>query len=598
MFKKENNINIVKCIFKNKSKYYKYNDYLLSETFLYLVSMQNEKRVVEEQNIFESNKKEYFNRKHEYDVMRSYNQNIVNLYYNGQIMLNNKLYRLSNFYIKYNSKKDDYDLHLMCVDSNYTDILTKSLDNYEYDGVIKFIDSKVFIDLIKNKNVQVDYEKNIVYVNDERIISHLLDNWDGTLHELTSTTDAIKNRPILKRYIKDEYAKGEKKMKTIRDFDLKNKKVLIRVDFNVPIKNGIIQDDNRIKESLETINYAINKNAKVILLSHLGRIKSEEDKINNTLLPVSERLSELLQKKVIFIDETHGNKLEDAINNMQIGDVLLMENTRFEDLEGKKESGNDVELGKYWASLGDIFINDAFGTCHRAHASNVGIAGNLPSGIGFLVEKELNNMLPVIKNPIHPFTVILGGSKVSDKIGVIENLINQCDYLLIGGGMAYTFLKAKGDEIGKSLFDEESLDYCKNLLQKTNKIILPVDHVVSKSIDSSECFVTSQIKDDEIGLDIGPKTIELFTKYIALSKTIVWNGPMGMFENPLYQNGTIGICKAFNKEQNVIVGGGDSASAVINLGYKDRVSHISTGGGASLELLEGKKLPGISIIGE
>lgn len=387
-------------------------------------------------------------------------------------------------------------------------------------------------------------------------------------------------------------------MKTIKDFDLKNKKVIIRVDFNVPMKDSVITDDNRIRESLKTINYAIDNDAKVILLSHLGRIKEESDLEKNSLLPVSNRLSELLGKKVIFINKTRGTILENAINNMQNGDVLLMENTRFEDLDGKKESSNDAELGKYWASLGDIFINDAFGTSHRAHASNVGIASHLPSGIGFLVEKELNNMLPVIDNPNRPFTIIMGGSKVSDKIGVIDNLIDKCDYLLIGGGMAYTFLKAKGIEIGKSLFEEDYLDYCSNLINKTNKIILPIDHVVSIDIESPNCTVKDNIEKNDIALDIGPKTIELFRSYITKSKTIIWNGPVGMFENKLYQNGTESICKMFNKNQTVIIGGGDSASAVINLGYKDNVTHISTGGGASLELLEGKSLPGISIIGE
>ena len=385
-------------------------------------------------------------------------------------------------------------------------------------------------------------------------------------------------------------------MKTIRDFDLKGKRVLIRVDFNVPIKNGVITDDNRIRESLKTIEYAINNNAKVILFSHLGRVKEEADLEKNNLLPVSVRLSELLNKEVKFIPVTRGNLLEDAVSNMNNGDVLLVQNTRYEDLDGKKESSNDSELGKYWASLGDIFINDAFGTSHRSHASNVGIASHLPSGIGFLVEKELNNMLPVINNPHHPFTVILGGSKVSDKIGVIKNLIDKCDYLLIGGGMAFTFLKAKGKEIGKSLVEDDYLDYCREILAKTNKIILPVDYVASTSLESSECFIKDNLDINDMGLDIGPKTIELFRKYIVESKTIIWNGPMGVFENPLYQNGTKSICEMFNDTQTVIIGGGDSASAVINFGYKDRVSHISTGGGASLELLEGKVLPGIEVI--
>lgn len=385
-------------------------------------------------------------------------------------------------------------------------------------------------------------------------------------------------------------------IKTINDFKLKGKKVIIRVDFNVPIKNGIITDDNRIKESLNTINYAINKGARVILLSHLGRIKEEADKEKNTLLPVSIRLSELLGKEVTFINETRGTKVEDAINKMHDGDIVLLENTRFEDLIGKKESSNDTELGKYWASLGEIFINDAFGTCHRAHASNVGISTYLPSGIGFLVKKELDNMLPVISNPQKPFTVILGGAKVSDKIGVIENLIDKCDYLLIGGGMAFTFLKAKGMEIGKSLFDSEMIDYCKNLLAKTDKIILPIDFITSQSLESNECEAKEELSNDDMGLDIGKESIKLFSEYIKKSKTIIWNGPMGVFENSLYQKGTIGICEAFNSNQTIIVGGGDSASAIINLGYKDKVSHISTGGGASLELLEGKILPGVKAV--
>ncbi len=387
-------------------------------------------------------------------------------------------------------------------------------------------------------------------------------------------------------------------MKTIKDFDLNGKKVLIRVDFNVPIKDGVITSDNRIVESLETINYAINHKAKVILLSHLGRIKEESDLKNNTLLPVCQRLSDLLGKKVLFVPCTRGQELENAINEMQNGDVLLMENTRYEDLDGKKESSNDEELGKYWASLGDLFINDAFATMHRAHASNVGIASYLPSGVGFLVMKELENFLPILEHPEHPFTVIMGGSKVSDKIGVINNLIDKCDYLLVGGGMAYTFLKAKGQEIGKSLLEEDYLDYCHELLEKTDKIILPVDHVVSDSLESDKCEEKEMIDANDIALDIGPKTIELFKKYLALSKTIVWNGPVGMFEKEQYAVGTKEICKAFNKNQMIVIGGGDTASAIINLGYADKVTHISTGGGASLELLEGKELPGLKVIGE
>ena len=385
-------------------------------------------------------------------------------------------------------------------------------------------------------------------------------------------------------------------MKTIRDFDLTNKKVIIRVDFNVPIKAGKITDDNRIVSSLETINYAIKNNAKVILMSHLGRVKEEADKEKNTLLPVAKRLCELIGKNVIFCHYTRGEKLENAINNLKPGDVLLMENTRYEDLDGKKESGNDPELGKYWASLGDIYINDAFGTCHRAHASNVGIASILPSGIGFLVEKELNNMMPVIENPEHPVVVILGGSKVSDKIGLIENFVDKVDRILIGGGMAYTFLKAKKQNIGKSLLEEDKIDYCKDLLKKTDKIVLPVDNICSKEIDG-EVYTKDTLESDDIGLDIGPETIKLFKKYLSDAKTVIWNGPVGMFENPKYANGTKEIASFLNKNKaTIIVGGGDTAAAVINLGYRDHMTHISTGGGASLELLEGKDLPGISVI--
>lgn len=382
-------------------------------------------------------------------------------------------------------------------------------------------------------------------------------------------------------------------MKTIRDFDLNNKKVIIRVDFNVPIKDGVITDDTRIKESLKTINYAISNNAKVILMSHLGRIKEEDDKVKNTLKPVSVRLSELLNKEVKFIPATRGNELEDAINNLNNGDVLLMENTRFEDLPDKKESKNDPELGKYWASLGDIYINDAFGTAHRAHASNVGIASNLESGIGFLIEKELENLLPAINDPKRPFTVILGGAKVSDKIGVIENLVIKADYILIGGGMAFTFLKASGVEIGNSLLDEENVEFCKKILKEhKDKIILPIDVVT----DLKECFITDITKEEK-GLDIGPKTVELFKQYLDNSKTIIWNGPVGMFEEEKYSNGTKGICEILKNIDAVkIAGGGDTASAVKNFGYEQAFTHISTGGGASLELLEGKVLPGIDII--
>ena len=391
--------------------------------------------------------------------------------------------------------------------------------------------------------------------------------------------------------------------KSIKDFDLDNKKVIIRVDFNVPIKDGNITDDNRIKESLKTIQYAIDNNAKVILMSHLGRVKEEQDLEKNTLEPVALRLSELLDKDIVFVDMTRGKELEDAINEMKPKDVLLIQNTRYEDLDGKKESKNDPELGAYWASLGDIYINDAFGTAHRAHASNVGIASHLPNGVGFLIEKELENLLPAINDPERPLTVILGGSKVSDKIGVIENLVKIADHILIGGGMAFTFLKASGLPIGKSLLDEENIEFCKKILKEhEDKIVLPIDVVCSKSIekptDVRECFI-SDIKDDEIGLDIGNQSVKLFKQHINDSKTIIWNGPVGMFEEKAYEKGTKEICKALTESgAKTIVGGGDSASAAINFGYKDKFSHISTGGGASLELLEGKVLPGIDIINE
>ncbi|MEI3499794.1 MAG: phosphoglycerate kinase [Bacilli bacterium] len=389
--------------------------------------------------------------------------------------------------------------------------------------------------------------------------------------------------------------------KTIKDYDLSGKKVIIRVDFNVPIKDGEITDDNRIKASLETINYAINNNAKVILMSHLGRIKTEEDKIKNTLEPVALRLSELLDKEIIFVDETRGKILEDAISELKPGEILLMENTRFEDLNNKAESSNSEELGKYWASLGDIYINDAFGTSHRSHASNVGIASNLPNGIGFLIEKEIKEIEQTIKNPQRPFTVILGGSKVKDKIGVIENLVNIADYILIGGAMAYTFLKASGIEIGSSLLDEESIDFCKNILKKySDKIILPIDSVnaleISDEVSPRECFI-NEIKENEIGLDIGYNTVKLFKQYLQKSKTIIWNGPLGYFEIEAFSNGTKKICEVLKDiDAKKIVGGGDTGAAIIEFGYKDSVSFISTGGGASLEMLEGKKLPGIEII--
>ena len=389
--------------------------------------------------------------------------------------------------------------------------------------------------------------------------------------------------------------------KTIRDLDLSDKRVIIRCDFNVPIHDGKITDDNRIVSSLETIRYAMDHGAKVILMSHLGRIKSEEDKAKNSLKVVANRLSELLGVSVKFVPVTRGELLESAIKDMVSGDVLLMENTRYEDLDGKKESGNDSELGAYWASLADLYVNDAFGTAHRAHASNVGIASHLDSAIGFLIEKELNVLGKAIDSPVRPMSVILGGSKVSDKIGVIENLVNKADYILIGGGMAYTFLKAKGLEIGKSLLDSDNLDFCRDMLSKYgDKIILPVDSVVTDDLESHNTILeVSDIPSDMMGVDIGSKTVSLFKEYLDKSKTIIWNGPVGVFEVPEFSHGTKALLEVITSgSATTIIGGGDTGSAVTNLGYKDKVSHISTGGGASLELMEGKVLPGIDVIKE
>ena len=386
----------------------------------------------------------------------------------------------------------------------------------------------------------------------------------------------------------------------LENIDLKNKKVIIRCDFNVPIKEGIIKDDNRIKESIPTINIVKEKGAKIILMSHLGRVETIEDKKGKSLEPIAKRLSELLKQEVIFINETRGKKLEQAISNLKPGEILLMENTRFEDIEGKKESKNDPELGKYWSSLADFYINDAFGTAHRSHASNVGIASHLPSCFGLLIKKELDNLYPAINNPKRPLTVIIGGAKVSDKITVLENLVNKADHILIGGGMAYTFLKAKGYNIGKSLLDEEKIDFCINLLNKTNKIVLPVDSLVAKEINEDAKVVVkdnNNFDENDIGLDIGPKTVEIFKKYLQESKTIIWNGPVGYFEIPAFASGTKAIAQIISKlDVTSIVGGGDTASALINMGYKNKFTHISTGGGASLELLEGKELPGIKVI--
>lgn len=391
--------------------------------------------------------------------------------------------------------------------------------------------------------------------------------------------------------------------KTIKDLELNNKTVLIRVDFNVPMKDGVITDDNRIVQALPTIKYALEHNAKVVLFSHLGRIKEEKDKETNSLLPVAKRLSELLKKEVQFIPETRGEKLESAIKALKPEEVLMFENTRFEDLDGKKESKNDPELGKYWASLGDLFINDAFGTAHRAHASNVGIASNIKeSAVGFLMEKEIKFLSEAVDNPVRPFIAILGGAKVSDKISVIENLLPKADKILICGAMAYTFYKALGYNVGTSKCEDDFVEFAKGLLEKgKDKIILPVDNVVSQEFKEdakSKTVDCDKIPEGYMGLDIGKKTLKLFEDVLKGAKTVVWNGPAGVFEFKEFAKGTNGICKilASLKGATTIIGGGDSASAAINLGFEKKFTHISTGGGASLEYLEGKDLPGISAI--
>ena len=394
---------------------------------------------------------------------------------------------------------------------------------------------------------------------------------------------------------------------TVKDVDLKGKKVLVRVDFNVPVKDGVITNDNRITAALPTIKYILEQGGRAILFSHLRRVKEEADKEGKSLAPVAADLATKLGQEVKFIPGvTRGAELEAAVNALEDGQVLLVENTRFEDVDGKKESKNDPELGKYWASLGDgIFVNDAFGTAHRAHASNVGISANVEKAVaGFLLENEIAYIQEAVEAPERPFVAILGGSKVSDKIGVIENLLEKADKVLIGGGMTYTFYKAQGIEIGNSLVEEDKLDVAKALLEKANgKLILPVD---SKEANAFADY--TEVKDTEgeavdpgfLGLDIGPKSIAKFDEALTDAKTVVWNGPMGVFENPDFQAGTIGVMDAIVKQPGVksIIGGGDSAAAAINLGRADKFSWISTGGGASMELLEGKVLPGLAALTE
>lgn len=392
--------------------------------------------------------------------------------------------------------------------------------------------------------------------------------------------------------------------KTVKDIDLKDKKVLVRVDFNVPLKDGVITDDTRIKAALPTINYVLEQGGKAILFSHLGRVKTEEDKEGKSLAPVAKRLGELLGKEVTFVPETRGSELETAIADMKDGDVVVFENTRFEDIDGKKESKNDAELGKYWASLGDVFVNDAFGTAHRAHASNVGIASTgTPTVAGFLMDKEIKFIGEAVEEPKRPMIAILGGAKVSDKIGVIENLIPKADKILIGGGMTYTFYEAKGIKIGNSLVEADKVALAKELIEKAgDKLVLPIDNVCAPefSNDVETQVIEGDIPEGLMALDIGPASVKLFADTLQGAKTVVWNGPMGVFEMSNFAKGTIGVCEAIAnlEDATTIIGGGDSAAAAEQLGFADKFTHISTGGGASLELLEGKELPGLAAIND
>ena len=390
--------------------------------------------------------------------------------------------------------------------------------------------------------------------------------------------------------------------KIVSDLNLKGRKVLIRVDFNVPMKNGVITDDTRIRAALPTIEYVVNNGGKAIVFSHLGRVKEEADLAKNDLTPVYKRLEELIGKPVKFVNATRGAELEEAAANLGEGEILMFQNTRYEDLEGKKESKNDPELGKYWASLGEVFVNDAFGTAHRAAASNVGIAANVSeTAAGFLLEKEIKYIGGAVDEPVRPYIAILGGAKVSDKIGVIEALCEKADKILIGGAMMFIFLKALGKNIGASKCEDDKVELATELLAKAgDKLVLPVDAVCSKEFADVPGVVKSvdEFAADDMGLDVGPATLELFANVLAGAKTVVWNGPMGVFEMENYAKGTIGVCELLANLEgaNTIIGGGDSAAAAESLGYADKFSHISTGGGASLEYLEGKLLPGIECV--
>ena len=388
--------------------------------------------------------------------------------------------------------------------------------------------------------------------------------------------------------------------KTIKDYDLEGKRVIIRCDFNVPLNNkNKITDYTRIKANLKTIRYAIIKGAKIILLSHLGKVKCEDDKKNNSLYPVALALSRYLNKEVMFSPDTRGSNLERMVSSLNNGDVLLVENTRFEDLYGKRESNCDDELAKYWASLGDIFINDAYGSCHRNHASVTGIPKYLPSGIGFLIENELNKINTILNSDTHPFIVVMGGKKVDDKIVLIEKLLEKGDKLLIGGAMSFTFLKALGYNVGNSIISEEHILFCKNMLDKyQDKIVLPNDFITEKG-NMIENKLIEHFDNDDIGYDIGSKTVKEFNKILGSAKRVILNGPMGMFEEGRFSNGTLMILKQLSEiKAKTVVGGGDTASAVNKLGFSNKFYHVSTGGGATMKYLEDGKLIGIEVISD
>lgn len=383
--------------------------------------------------------------------------------------------------------------------------------------------------------------------------------------------------------------------KNIKDYNYLGKKVIVRCDLNVPIKDGKITDDTRIKASLETIKYLIDNSAKVIILSHLGKVKSEEDKQKNTLYPVYLRLKELLPTtNIYFSKETRGKELEALVNKLENKDILLIENTRYEDYPDKLESTCDEALSTYWASLGDIFINDAYGTSHRAHASNVGVASHLPNAVGFLVEKEITALDNIMNENTHPFIVIMGGKKISDKTLVIDNLIKKCDKILLGGGMCFAFLKAEGLNVGASLVDDENIPYCQKILKTyQDKIVLPIDI----TLKDHQIKDINSLSGEDTGYDIGPKTIELYQSILKDAKRVIVNGPMGVFEDPFFATGTKSLYETLkNNNIKTLIGGGDSAASVNLLGFSNCFYHISTGGGATLEYLSGSSLPGITVI--